>query len=217
MLQIVPPLSDRGILDLVYVPRGTVLNPLVPVALGIPDDWSWVVTFGALADVLSKDGLANDPARASYCQQRWEQKSKLPGPPRWSWAGRVNNIPCQVATLTEADDFLSTTGNRPWGTPDTVLTTTGSLVAISPVPDGVYGITIDLVRSQIVPTLLTDYLQVGSEVLADPARTTTSSIWRTSGEGGPAVPRASQGILGQIGSSGRPGWRWRSTRRRRRT
>jgi hypothetical protein len=191
VVQLVPPLTDRGILDLVYVSRGTVLNPLAPVPLGIPDDWTWLVTFGALADVLSKDGLAADPARAAYCQARWEQGIQIAKTTSMVWAGRVNNIPCQIGALTEADDFLSN-WQSVTGTPDTLLLTTGSLLALSAPPDGVYGITVDLVRNAPIPVLLSDYLQVGTEIL-DTLYDYVEHLALFK-EGGPAV-QASQPLL----------------------
>jgi hypothetical protein len=60
-------------LDLITVDQGAALTAGVPTILGVPDDWAWVVKFGALADVLSLDGLAADPARAAYAKARWEQ------------------------------------------------------------------------------------------------------------------------------------------------
>jgi hypothetical protein len=164
VLQIVPGLTDRGTLDLVSVSRGTSLNPSGPVLMGVPDDWTWVVKFGALADLLSKDGLAQDPSRAAYCEARWQQGIEIAKTASTIWAARVNDIPIDMGPLTESDDFDAGWQGRT-GSPVTLLTTTGTLLALSPVPDAVYGITVDAVRNAPVPASLSDFLQVGPELL----------------------------------------------------
>lgn len=167
MLQIAPVPSDLGNLDILAVERGAVLNPAVGVLLGIPDDWVWVVKWGALADLLSKDGLANDQGRASYCEQRWQQGIEAAKTSSVLWAARVNNIPVQILPVTEADDF-----NVNWqtgtGMPDTVLSTFSTLFGLSPVPDSAgganYAISVDVIRNTPVPVLPTDFMPVGPEL-----------------------------------------------------
>lgn len=74
-MQLIPPGGQAaGTLDLLSVSRGTsIQDPFTEVSLGVPDDFAWVVEYGALADVLNGDGLALDPQRAAYCETRWEQ------------------------------------------------------------------------------------------------------------------------------------------------
>jgi hypothetical protein len=163
-MQLVPPLSDLGILDLVSVNRGAVLNPVTPVALGVPDDFAFVVKFGALADLLSKDGLANDPARAQYAESRYQQGVKIAKTSSVVWSARVNDIPIPIGSLTEADDFLSE-WQTVTGRPETLLLSNGTLVALTPVPTaGPFSVTLDIVRNAPVPILLTDYLAIGPEI-----------------------------------------------------
>lgn len=74
-MQLIPPGNGaEGTLDLLSVSRGTsITDPLTEVPLGIPNDFAWVVEYGALWDVLSGDGLALDSQRAKYCENRWIQ------------------------------------------------------------------------------------------------------------------------------------------------
>lgn len=74
-LQLIPSGNQlTGTLDLLSVSRGTsIQDPLTEVPLGVPNDFAWVVEYGALADLLGGDGLALDPQRAKYCQSRWDQ------------------------------------------------------------------------------------------------------------------------------------------------
>lgn len=171
VMQIVPPPQDTGRLDLVVIDRGPLLNPSATpngVLLGIPDDWTWVVKFGALADLLSKDGLAMDPARAQYCEARWTQGIALAKTYSSVWSVRVNNVVVPLDSVQQADNFLSTwqTGT---GQPNLALLAK-NLVALTPVPDkpGIdidYGVTVDVVRNAPMPPSLTDFLEVGPELL----------------------------------------------------
>lgn len=163
-LQIVPGISDRGVLDIISVNRGAVLNPSGPVVLGVPDDFSWVVKFGALADLLSKDGLAQDPQRSGYCEARWKQGIEIAKTASLVWAARVNDVTVDMGPLTEADDFAFGWQGTP-GVPSVLLTTTGTLVGLMNVPNGVYGVTVDLVRNAPIPVNPGDFLQVGPELL----------------------------------------------------
>src|SRR5512135_719505 len=70
-VQLAPAPIDTGSMDLLTVNSGAVLTG--GVALGIPDDFAWVVKWGALADLLGMDGQARDPDRATYCEMRWRQ------------------------------------------------------------------------------------------------------------------------------------------------
>ncbi len=74
-MQLIPAgAGNAGTLDLLSVSRGTsIQDPLVEVSLGVPNDWAWVIEYGALADLLQGDGLALDPARAKYCEDHWDQ------------------------------------------------------------------------------------------------------------------------------------------------
>ena len=162
-LQIAPAPSDQGTLDLVSINRGPQWSPTLSRQVGIPDDWTWVIVFGALADLLSKDGLASDPSRAQYCQQRWEQGLELAKRASIVWSARVNDVVVQVASLNDCDQFRvfwqGTTGR-----PTQMLTTGSDLVALRNVPDGIYGITVDVVRNAPVPVASGDYLQIGPEL-----------------------------------------------------
>ncbi len=169
--QLIPPPFDTGQLDLIVVPRGAVLGTALNAggtSLGIPNDWVWVVIFGALADLFSKDGLSLDPARAAYCQTRWDQGISLAQAASVVLTGRIDNVVCRVATVQDADSF-----NRNWqttpGTPRTLLTCGQTLLAVLPpptvnAPSG-WGVTLDVVQNTPVPISGPGYLPVGPEHL----------------------------------------------------
>lgn len=169
VLQIVPPLSDRCVMDLVTVSKGPALDPVTRVPLGIPDDWTWVVKYGALADLLSTDGLPLDLGRVAYCEARWQQGVQLARTSSIVWAARINNVPVEMAALTEADQY-AIRWQSVQGMPRSILTTDSTLLALSPPPNTPavtpsYSVTLDLVRNAPVPITGTDFLQLGEEVL----------------------------------------------------
>jgi len=43
--------------------------------LQIPDDWAWVLKWGALYDLLSRESSAKDALRAEYCLRRYKAVS----------------------------------------------------------------------------------------------------------------------------------------------
>jgi hypothetical protein len=45
--------------------------------LRLPAIFSWAVKYGTMADMLAKEGEANDPQRASYCEQRYQEGVEL--------------------------------------------------------------------------------------------------------------------------------------------
>lgn len=165
-LQLVPPPLDTGTLDLCTVNRGTQLGTDVPI--GIPDDWVWVVLFGALADLLSRDGLAYDPSRAAYCEARWQHGLTLAALAPVTLTARIDNQVCRVATLPDLDQF-----KRSWqnGTaqPRTLVTLGQNLVALVPPPStnapSGWGVTLDVVRNAPVPNSPGAFLPIGPELL----------------------------------------------------
>ncbi len=71
-IRVTPKAALDGTLDLVYVKN------LPPVTndcsiMPIPDEWVPFVKWGVLSDMLSKEGEANDPQRASYAEHRWDE------------------------------------------------------------------------------------------------------------------------------------------------
>lgn len=75
-------------------------NPLL-----MPDDWAWVLKFGALADILSKEEEGRDIPRAQYCRQRYEQGLKAMQVLPWMTQALVNGLPVDIISVAAADRF----------------------------------------------------------------------------------------------------------------
>ena len=161
-----------GTLDILAIARSTVmgangpcLDPAQGVFLGIPDDWTWVARFGAMAVLLSQEGLAHDPQRAAYCMARFRHGLQLAAQSATVLAARVNGQPVQPASVSDADAFT-----RSWqstlGTPAGVILSGGNVVGLTPPPvAGNDIITLDVVANIPVPANGADCLIVGDWVL----------------------------------------------------
>jgi hypothetical protein len=72
----------------------------------------------------------------------------------------LNGMPLISTSLAEMDAYNSEWQNTP-GTPVDICVAGYNLIALSPVPDGIYSVTLDVIRS----TPLTDPVQLGREEL----------------------------------------------------
>jgi hypothetical protein len=169
ILQLSPPPQDTGALDLVSINRGVTLTPSVsPTLLGVPDDWAWVVKFGALADVLSKDGLSQDLGRAAYFESRFQHGVKLAQLAAVVLTARINNVTCLVDALSDVDTYFPLWQTTP-NTVARLLTAGQNLVALVPPPGTLPGgetwsITLDVVANAPIPWAGSASLPIGPEV-----------------------------------------------------
>lgn len=157
--------TQPGTLDLTSINAGAAVDPLVSAVLGIPDDWCWVIKYGALADLLNGDGLALDPGRASYCEQRWQQGVAQARQTSVVLSARIDDQPVTLAALNDADSF-SPTWQLLGGVPRNLLTAGGNLLASWPPPGGggPWAFTLDVVRNVPVPVAGGDILQISQDV-----------------------------------------------------
>jgi len=75
-VQIAPPASALGVLELVYVPMGATLGTVLSgagTALSVPQECAPAIKYGVLADMLLKLGRAQDQHRAQAALERWEE------------------------------------------------------------------------------------------------------------------------------------------------
>jgi hypothetical protein len=169
-LQLMPKPAAGGDLDLVAIQMGATIDPLVETALGIPDDFAWVVKYGALAELLSNDGLAYDPLRAAYCQQRWEAGIDMARSAAVVLNVQIGTeaggtLPVTTSGLSAADTY-SPLWQLLTGVPRLVLLAGQNLMAMAAPPGGggPYTVTCDVVRNAPVPTDPTDILQVSQDL-----------------------------------------------------
>lgn len=160
-IQLMPVASLNGTLDLITINNPASLDIVGGVLLNIPDDMAWVLKFGALAYLLSKDGEGRDINRAMYCKQRYEQGLQVARSASMVLQAYINNVPL-IANSIEDLDWTTPYWQSVEGIP-TQLGFAGNLVALSKVPDGVYSVMCDVVRNQPIPLVDGDCLQIGKE------------------------------------------------------
>lgn len=171
-VQIAPVTSTAGTLDLLSINRGAAPDLLTTgQLLGVPDDWAWVVIFGALGQLFQRDGLAVDPMRAQYCDARWQDGLKRATAAAVVLSAEVNGTWTPLGSVSDADAFSSDWQGMS-GVPKRVLTMGHTLIGLWP-PAGIpaggggYTVALDVVRNAPVPVDLSDPLQVGNEALND--------------------------------------------------
>lgn len=169
VLQIAPVPSTAATLQTLSINRGPVVVPGTAVSLGVPNDFAWVVLFGALMELLNKDGLAYDPARAGYCQARWEHGIEQAKEAAVVVDAEISGSPVEIASVSDAD-FYAAAWPMVSANPRRGITSGHTLFGLVPPPGvpvggGQYSVTLDLVRNAPVPSADGDYLQVGPELL----------------------------------------------------
>lgn len=68
--------SQAGTLDLIGIRQHPTMTNDCSI-LSLPDEWCVYVKWGVMADMLSKEGEANDPERAALCEARFDEGVNL--------------------------------------------------------------------------------------------------------------------------------------------
>lgn len=165
-LQLAPIPQTSGQLEMLVV-QSTTLDPAnTPTVLGITDDLTPAIKWGALADLLGKDGIARDPVRAAYCEKRYQQYVMLARTLPVVLHAELNGVPLIPCTLQEEDadnpNWQNIAANVSNPVQDVILAAP-NLVALSAIPDGAYSMTFDVVRKTPIPVNPTDFVQLGRE------------------------------------------------------
>lgn len=166
-LQIAPIPRSNGQMELLTV-DSTSLDPANgATVLGIPNDLTPAIKWGALADLLGKDGIARDPARAQFAEQRYRQYVLLARTLPVVIHAELNGVPLIPSTLQEMDAATPGWQNitaGPANPVQDVILAAPNLIAVSAIPDQQYSITFDVVRKTPVYAD-TDPIQLGREQL----------------------------------------------------
>jgi len=164
-VQIAPVPNDTYTADLITVNSGATFAPAIGATLvGVPDDLSCAIRWGALADLLGKDGQARDPARAQFCEKEYKEDVEAASLMGTVVSASINGVPLILDSLHSLDAYRGEWQDVT-GTPNTLAAAGLNLIALSPVPDGVYSVTMDVIRNTPIPTLDADFLQIGRDQL----------------------------------------------------
>lgn len=144
-------------------------NPPTASPTLIPNDWNWVLKFGALADLLSMEQEGKDLERAKYCRQRYEQGLKAMVHAPWLMQAFIDNVPVDTPSVEGSDRFNYEWQSNANAFPGVVVGGI-DLFAISSVPQVTspvtnVGVTLKLVGNAPIPVLTTDPVQVTRDAM----------------------------------------------------
>lgn len=162
-LQVNPPPIASGTFDLVTVNSGANLTEGgAATILGIPDDLTPAIKWGALADLLGIDGQARD-SRANFCETRYQQFVQLARMLPLVVHAELNGVATIPTTLDDLDMGIADWQNMV-GSPSYLALSGWSLAALCSVPDsGTYSLTLDVVAKAPIPAADGVYVQIGRE------------------------------------------------------
>lgn len=143
---------------------GADFDPPTVSPLLMPDDWSWVLKFGAMADILSKEQEGKDLERAAYCRQRYEEGLKLMARMPWLLQGFIDGVPVDTQPLAGADRTNYEWQSRATAFPEIVVAGI-DLFAVSPVPSDSLSLLLMVVENAPIPANDTEEIQVPRDVM----------------------------------------------------
>lgn len=164
-IQLAPPPISSGQVELLTVDSGAALDPAnTATVLGIPDDLTPAIKWGALADLLGIDGIAADPVRAQFAEQRYQQYVQLARTLPVVMHAEINGVPLIPCTLQELESSTPNWQNSS-APPTDIALAAPNLIALNPVPNDVYSITLDVVSKTPIPANGAASVQIGREQL----------------------------------------------------
>lgn len=143
---------------------GDDFDPPTASPLLMPDDWMWVLKFGAMADILSKEQEGKDIQRAAYCRQRYEEGLKLMMYMPWLLEAFINGVPVDTQALAGADRTNYEWQSRATAFPEIVVGGIDTF-AVSPVPSDSLSLSFMVVGNAPIPANAAAEIQVSRDVM----------------------------------------------------
>jgi hypothetical protein len=150
-----------GAYDMIALQSGPAFTPPAATLLGVPDDWSWIPMYGALADLLGSESERTDHERAAYCLRRFTDGLKIMQNSNWLVQANINGVPVDTPSLFEHDSYSVEWQNDANAWP-AVVQAGMDLVAACPGTAQSVGVT--LVGNAPIPASLGEYVQVSRDV-----------------------------------------------------
>ncbi|MGH7184494.1 MAG: hypothetical protein ACREJN_21320 [Nitrospiraceae bacterium] len=152
-----------GNYDVLTVEAGTDLSVIITSILNVPNDWVWVVKYGALADLMGRDSVSRDSLRQKYCQMRYQQGLSMLLTSPAVLSARLNNLPLDVEALQSADDYRPGWQAEANSQPNTLLIGGLNIIGMAPTPDAAYALTLNVVQNAPIPAVGTDLIQISRD------------------------------------------------------
>lgn len=139
-------------------------TPGTNTPLLMPDDWMWVLKFGAMADILSMEQEGKDIARAQYCRQRYTEGLKLMAHMPWLLQASLDGVPVDTQPLAGADRTNYEWQSNANAFPEVVVGGI-DLFAVSPVPKALTSVGMTVVGNAPIPASDSADVQVARDVM----------------------------------------------------
>jgi hypothetical protein len=158
----IPP-AVPGKYDLLTTNAGPRLSTTAATTLPIPNDWIWVLKWGALGNLLSRDTTARDSYRAKYCQMRYKQgvAALLKAPALFT--ARYNDIVISVDSVRDGDYYYANWQGLSPGEPRHVFYAGLNQMAIAPASN--VSMTVSCIGNMTLPTSGASLIQLGQDDL----------------------------------------------------
>jgi hypothetical protein len=171
-VQVMPPPQESGTLESVVVTSGAAVdvtaNSNVGTLIGVPNDYTWGIKYGAIADLL-RDSNSVDSARADVCEQLYQLAVNLAKSMPVILSASINNVHVTPGALAVTDLRRNGWEGMSRGTPTDLSVAGPNLVVLTRTPGATQVVvTLDVVRNAIVPASNTDdssYLEISREHL----------------------------------------------------
>ena len=151
----VPP-AQPGVYEALVLNSGTAFSPPGATLINIPDDFAWVLEYGAMADLLGRESEATDRERSAYCLRRYQDGLNLLLKTPWLMLAKVNGAAVSVDSIDAMDNFDPEWDSNPTGFGPVVVAGGVDFLA-APVGSGI-GVTV--LGNAPIPTKDGDFVQV---------------------------------------------------------
>lgn len=159
------PPAFAGSYELLTVDAGAALTIGTPTVIPIPNDWTHVLKWGALADLFGRESNAKDPLRQQYCEQRYQMGLKLLSQAPALLALCVANVPVQIDSVRAADLYDASWQSAADAKPTKAFYSGLNLIALAAEPDAAYSLTATVVENAPLPVADGDFIQLSRDDL----------------------------------------------------
>lgn len=153
----------NGKYDVLTVNAGATLSTAQATTLPLPNDWSWVAKYGALAQLLARESVSSDRLRAQYAAARYKHGIAAMRAAPALLAARINDVPVIIEALSSGDFYDANWQAKTPAQPQSIYYAGLNMLGFSPIPNGIYGVTASVVSNMTLPARNADFLQIGRD------------------------------------------------------
>lgn len=159
----VPP-AYGGNYELLSVESGAQLVAAGGASLLVPDDFAWVLKWGVLSDLFSRESLSKDALRADHAEKLYRMGIALLSAAPSLIFLRLGNVPMQIDSVHAADLYNASWQAKATGQPQDALLAGLNMLALTPAPNaGNYSLTATVIANAPIPSSDGDFIQAGPD------------------------------------------------------